>query len=112
MNETIALATFVVTMIGAAFAVFWRMWGLIKDVRTEAAAETESVRTIAEKTARDVSDHRLHVAETYLTKAGMKEVTDQIMTAIGGLGNQITGMQARIDRVLETPPSSSRSHRT
>jgi len=109
----------IVQMVGVAFAVltffvagFWKMWGLVKGVRDESALRAEAAQALASATREELHQHRLHTAETYVSKAGMREVTDQIMDAIGGLSGQITGMNGRIDRILERPSPSSRAKTT
>ena len=41
-----------------------------------------------EKGRADLAAHKLHIAETYVTKAGMSEQTAQIMKAIDGVGGE------------------------
>lgn len=91
------------TVVGLMIAGFWRMWGLIKGVRDEAALRAEAAHAVANATREELHAHKLAVAENYVSKAGLREVTEQIMKAIGGLGDQITGMNGRIDRMLERP---------
>lgn len=100
------------TVLGIFIAGFWRMWGLIKDVRSEANLRGEAAVALAHTTERALAEHRLHVAETYLTKAGMREFTDQIMESIGSLGAQMTEMRGRIDRVLERPAARTTTGRS
>lgn len=93
-----------VAVLGIVVGGFWRMWGLIKGVRDEAALRAEAAHAVANATREELHQHRLHTAETYVSKVGLREQTEQIMSAIGGLGDQITGMNGRIDRMLERPP--------
>lgn len=87
---------------------FWRMWALIKGVRDEAALRAEAAHAVAGATARELADHKLHVAETYITRASMREVMDPVMEAISGVRDQITLMSGRIDRLMERPPTTTR----
>lgn len=52
---------------------------------------------------RDLAAHKLHVAETYVTKAGMQEQTSAIMKAIDAVGDKIDRTNERLDRVFEAP---------
>jgi hypothetical protein len=61
---------------------------------TEAAVEAASVRS-------DLAAHRLHVAEQYVSKQGLRETTDQIMEAIHGVKTAVDHMTARVDRIVE-----------
>jgi hypothetical protein len=49
----------------------------------------------------DLAAHKLHVAETYVSKQGHREATEQIMDAIGAVKTSIDGTNQRIDRILE-----------
>jgi chromosome segregation ATPase len=46
----------------------------------------------------ELSKHELHVAETYVSKQGNKESTDQIMAAIHAVKMSIDGTNSRIDQ--------------
>jgi hypothetical protein len=85
MNITWEVVAAVMTLMTFVAGIWWRVEGMIR------------------KNTDDLATHKLHVAESYITKAGMRDITDQIMEAIGGLGAQITGMNGRIDRMLERP---------
>ncbi|MCA1365912.1 hypothetical protein I6F15_00615 [Bradyrhizobium sp. BRP14] len=57
----------------------------------------------------ELSAHRLHTAETYVTKAGMQEQTAQIMRAIEGVGSRIDAISERLDRVFEQRSAGRRA---
>lgn len=80
----IDLVYLLLALVGAAGTAYWKWGGQIGKVRDDLAA------------------HKLHVAETYTTKAGMAEQTAQIMRAIEGIGNRIDGLTERLDRSFET----------
>jgi hypothetical protein len=90
---------FMSTLLGLA-GVWWRIEGRIN-----------SARDRADIVKQELSDHKLHVAETYVTKAGMQEQTAQIMDAIGAVKTAIDNMALRVDRVVENQarPRTSRS---
>lgn len=101
----------VLGIVAGAFYWLWAQIGRVRDdaekdvaqVRGEASLRAEAAQALANVVARELADHKLHVAQTYITRQGMREVTDQIMEAIGGLGSQISSMNGRIDRMLERP---------
>jgi hypothetical protein len=78
----------IIGLIGTAFVV-WRFF----------RAEVEKVEMKAAATAKELAEHKIHVAETYISKAGHRETTDQILRAIEGLGGRIdslfTGRRSR-----------------
>ncbi|WP_245272478.1 hypothetical protein [Mesorhizobium sp. LSHC414A00] len=84
---------FIVMLLGAVSAAFWRMWGLIKDAGEK-----------GEEAQRSLAAHKLHAAETFATKAGMQEQTAQLLRAIEGVGNRIDGLHERLDRAFERTP--------
>ncbi|MCS0462933.1 hypothetical protein [Rhizobium favelukesii] len=45
--------------------------------------------------------HKLHTAEHYVSKAGLRETTDQIMEAISGVKAAVDNMTLRVDRIVE-----------
>lgn len=88
--EIMAVVGFIVMLFGAITGAFWRMWGLIKEAGEK-----------GERAQRDLADHKLHVAETYITKQGLRETTEQIMDAIHGVKQAVDHMTARVDRIVE-----------
>lgn len=82
------LIYFALTIAGAVGGAYWRFSSLVGRVKDELAA------------------HKLHVAETYVTKAGLQEQTSQIMHAIDGIGKRIDGISERLDRAFESKPRS------
>lgn len=89
---------FFVGLLGIVSGVWWRIEGKAK----EAAVK-------GEKALEDLAAYKTHVAETYVTKAGMQEQTAQIMRAIEGVGSRIDAISERLDRVFETRTSSRRT---
>jgi hypothetical protein len=77
------LIYFALAIAGAVGAAYWRFSTALSDVRGELAA------------------HKLHTAETYVTKAGMSEQTAAIMKAIDSVGEKIDRTNERLDRVFE-----------
>lgn len=103
-----------VAVLGIVVGGFYWLWAQItrvrddgqKDVaavRAEASLRAEAAIALATMAKEDLHQHKVHVAEVYVSKSGLREQTEQIMDAIGNLGNQITGMNGRIDRILERP---------
>jgi hypothetical protein len=80
------------TIVATCLGLWWKLETRIKSVEKEAADD-------AEANARELAAHKIHVAETYISKAGHRETTDQILRAIEGLGGRIdslfTGRRSR-----------------
>ncbi|MDX1004623.1 hypothetical protein GOE20_27645 [Sinorhizobium medicae] len=59
----------------------------------------------------DLALHKLHIAEHYVSKQGLRETTEQIMAAIGGVKDAVDNMTLRVDRIVENqaPKRTTRS---
>ncbi|MET4687419.1 hypothetical protein [Sinorhizobium fredii] len=49
----------------------------------------------------DLAAHKLHIAEHYVSKQGLRETTEQLMAAIGGVKDAVDNMTLRVDRIVE-----------
>lgn len=101
------VAAFLV-MGGAVAGAFWRIWGLITDAKKEAVVRAEAAVALASVVRDELAAHRLHVAEKYVTKAGLSEQTAQIMQAINGVSGKLDHLNERIDGLMQ-PRSRTRS---
>lgn len=86
--EIMAVAVFILTLLGFVGGVWWRIEGKI------GTAEDK-----AHKVAEDLAAHRLHVAESYITKAGMREAVEPIMDAIQAVKGAVDHLGGRIDGI-------------
>ena len=94
MNITIEMVLFGLAVFTAMGGAFWKIWGLI-----------DSAKSAAAKAREEVADLRIHVAETYVSKAGHRESTEQIMDAINQVRDSINGIVARMDRFVDNQPA-------
>ena len=90
---------FFIALLSVVAGVWWRIEGKVRVAEDKAG-----------KVAADLADHKLHIAETYITKAGMRETTEQIMDAIHGVKQAVDHMTVRVDRIVENQvkPRASR----
>ena len=88
--EIMAAVGFMVMLAGAG----WRVWARVE-------AKVKVAEDKADANARDLAAHRLHTAETYITKQGMREATESIMEAISGVKTAVDHMTLRVDRIVE-----------
>ncbi|MGX5719454.1 hypothetical protein [Shinella zoogloeoides] len=93
-SEIMAVVGFFLTVFGSAFVV----WKYLDGKLTTARKETGAVE-------RDLAAHRIHVAETYVTKAGMSEQTAQIMKALDSVGAKIDRTNERLDSLMQPRPA-------
>lgn len=98
--EIMAAVSFFVGLLGFVAGIWWRIEGKVR------VAEDK-----ADKVAADLAAQRLHVAETYITKQGMREATESIMEAISGVKTAVDHMTLRVDRIVENQASKPRSTR-
>jgi hypothetical protein len=96
-----------VAVVGIVIAGFWRLWAMINGVRDEATRDVQAAVKLATDTREELHLHRLHVSETYITRASLREVMEPVMDAISGVRDQITGMSGRIDRLMERPATNA-----
>lgn len=87
---TAELVGFMVMVFGAVSGVWWRIESKVK------VAEDK-----ADKVAADLAAEKLHTAQTYITKQGMREATESIMEAISGVKTAVDHMTLRVDRIVE-----------
>lgn len=90
-GEIMGVVLFILAIIGAVAAFWWRVEGKVK------VAEDK-----ADSAINKIADLRLHVAEEYTTKAGLREVKDEIMDAIHGVKSAVDHMGGRIDGIYHT----------
>lgn len=89
--------------------IWWRVEGKIDKGKLESSTVAAAANALASLTRQELADHKLHVSETYATKAGMQEQTSQLLRAIEGVGGRIDGVHERLDRMFENPPAARRS---
>jgi len=89
MTITWEVVSAVLVLLGAVSGVWWRVAGMIR------------------RNTDDLAAHRLHIAEVYVTKAGMTEQTAQIMAAINGVSGKLDHLTGRIDALYK--PAARRS---
>ncbi|MDW9650774.1 hypothetical protein GOB33_22065 [Sinorhizobium meliloti] len=88
--EIMAVVGFMVMLAGAG----WRVWARVE-------SKVKVAEDKADRVAADLAAQRLHVAETYITKQGMREATESIMEAISGVKTAVDHMTLRVDRIVE-----------
>ena len=107
--EQIAAAiVFFLTVSGALWAIWWRIDGRVKEAKTEVAGQASAAQATATMAREELMAYRTHVAETYVSKQGHREATEQIMEAINAVKTSVDGTNQRIDRMWEAQPQKPR----
>lgn len=110
MEGNITWETFwaVAAIVGASFAIWWRIENRVEKAKKDAYFKSDAANTKADaaaalaSTAREeLAQYQRHVAETYVSKAGHRESTDQIMKAIGDMGQDVRGIRERLDNFID-----------
>jgi len=100
------ILTIIVTVVGV---VTWlvRLEGRVgagtKDL-SDAEKRIDGVHTLTLLTQNQLADYKTHVAEHYVTKAGMSEQTDRLMKAVNDVGQRVESIGSRIDHFYANPP--------
>lgn len=102
--ELMTVVGFFMAISGALWGVWWRIEGRVDRAKAEAVQKATEAATEAASVRADLAAHKLHVAEHYITKAGMRETRDEIMDAISGVKAAVDNMTARVDRIVENQP--------
>lgn len=90
-----------VTLLGVVSGVWWRVEGKVDTAKKDAMAEAADASREAAAVRAELSAHRLHCAETFITKQGMRESTEALMDAIHGVKTAVDHMTVRVDRIVE-----------
>jgi hypothetical protein len=106
--ELMAVVVFGITVFGVIFGMWRFIDGKIEKGKADAAVIAGAASALAGLTRQELAEHRLYCAETYITKAGMRESTELIMDALQGVKQAVDHMALRVDRVVENQASKPR----
>lgn len=106
----------------AVAGMWWRIEGQIEKGKAEALAVVSAAKMEAAHTASIVSaqaqlaltqlaEHKVHVAETYVSKTGLREMTAQVLHGQEDLKAAVTHLTERIDRLVDSPQQQARQAR-
>ncbi len=116
-DNLMAVVGFFILVMGSAWGIWWKIDASVKekvkDARDDAQDQLNDLQDKIEKTSQELTQHKLHSAESYITKQGLRETTEQIMAAIHGVKSAVDNMTTRVDRIVEnqnTPRPRRSSH--
>jgi hypothetical protein len=101
----------IVALLGLVLSIWWRIENKIGAAKTEASTVAAAANALANLSRQELADHKLHVAETYITKAGMRDIKDEILGAVSGIKDDLGRLNERIDRMHEAHASNSHNSR-
>ena len=94
-------------VLAAISGAWWRVEGRVDRAKREASDKAESALRSAESVRGALEAHKLHVAEHYVSKEGLREVKDEIMSGMRDLKAGINHVTERLDRFIENPPQQA-----
>ncbi len=99
-SEIMAVVGFFVMLFGALSGIWWRIEGRVEKAKVEASTIAATANALASLTRQELAEHKLHTAETYVTKQGLSEQTQSLLRAIESLGTRIDSIGERIDNII------------
>lgn len=103
--EIMYAVSFIVGLISAMSAIWWRIEGKVKEGRDEAAKKADAAVNLAALARAELAAYQTRAAETFATKDGMQRQTDQLLRAIESVASRIDGLNERLDRAFEARPT-------
>lgn len=103
MTITSEMVIFFIAVASAVSGIWWRIESRIDKVKTDQALSIAATEAKASITATQLAEYKVHVAETYISKAGHRDANQHVMDALVDMKSAVDGINARIDRVLTTP---------
>lgn len=109
-----------ITIFGSVIGgVIWlvRLEGRVNtnsSITTALSERLTAVHALASLSQNQLAEYKTHVAEKYVTKEGLSEQHDRLMTAVNDVRSSVEQIGSRIDHFYTNPPQrpSSRSTRT
>ena len=109
---TIEFALILLTLVTAVAGAWWRIENRVDAAKREAVhaadlakQEASTVAAAAAAAAalaqQQLHEFKLHVAETYASKSGMKDLGDRVMQGQDRVLDEITRLHERMDRIIE-----------
>lgn len=98
--EIMTAVGFIVMLMGFLFGLWKYIDGKLTALRNECSAKIDAAAALAALARSELAQQKLHVAETYVTKAGMSEQTAQIMKALESIGSRIDSLGERMDNIM------------
>ncbi|RWD71663.1 hypothetical protein [Mesorhizobium sp.] len=92
---------FLIAVISAVGGLWWRIEAAIKTAKSEAMTQASAASTAAALALAQLAEYKTHVAETYITKAGLREFRDEVMTGVRDLKGSVSTLHERMDRFIE-----------
>jgi hypothetical protein len=101
MTITSELVLFFITVMGSLVAVWARIESIVRAARADALSAATAAAAKADTVGTALAEHKLHVAENYVSKVGLREQVGQVMDLLRDVQSDVAHINERIDRVIE-----------
>ncbi len=115
MNITSKLVGFMLTIAIAVGGVWLRIEMMVKASRSDAiaAADKAHLAALAATTKVEIvqaalTELRVHIAKTYVSKSGLREQIGQVRDLVRDVQTDVGSINERLDRVIEGRPHPPR----
>lgn len=109
MTITTEFVVFMLTILAAVFGAWRRIESVIKRETQAVQSLAAAASAHAQLVGSQLAEHKLHVAENYITKAGMREMRDEIMTGVRELKGSVSTIHDRIDQIILAEKAQGRT---
>lgn len=99
--------TLFVGVVGLMATAWWRLDTMMKAAAGAAQAEAKAAAAKAEAAASMalhaqsmLAEYKTHVAEHYITKAGLRETSETILAGMAGIERRLDTMNERMDQII------------
>lgn len=100
MTITTEFVVFVITILGVGFGAWWRIESVIKREVGSVNVVAQAASAHSQLLAVQLAEYKTHVAETYITKAGLHEFRDEVMVGVRELKGSVSNLHERIDQLI------------
>lgn len=97
MPITFEMVATAVPIIAFVLGIWWKVENRIDNAKARAEASADSLMV-----------YKTHVAETYVSKQGLREVRDEILSAVENINSNVARINDRIDRFSDQPGVQTR----
>jgi hypothetical protein len=99
-GQVITLLGTLLGLLIAAITIWKFIQSHIAAVVKPVADQSSAAGALATMTQNLLSEHKLHVAETYVTKAGLREFRDEVMGGIKEIKGSVSKLDGRMDQII------------
>jgi len=96
-SELMAFVGFFILVSATLWGIWWRIESKVDAAKKDSAVAASAAQATANMAREELAAYKTHVAETFVSKSGHRESTEQILEAINRLNE-------RLDRAFDHSP--------